>query len=229
MKPTKSQKAYLNYFNKWEGLSSLGLALIFLSVFFLAMRIAAFLSILSMIGLPGGLLLYLFGTVGRANENDMRAEIQHHAESMHFKEFEDVAQRSLRLRLPKEETIYAFDGFELRDGLMLKKMKNGSLCSSEYTCARVYMMTDAFYIKKHTFSFVSDEKSDTVHEIAFDRVEALTIERDSFSLSYQKNTYTAKTCFLVITHDGGNRFLLHIKDDIYAEELVEKLKKKYLH
>ena len=79
-------------------------------------------------------------TVGReVTVGEIMEEIKRRTEGIEFSEVEK--DHYFHKRVPAKEEIMDFAGFVLRDGLMLKKMKNGSVCSSEYRLVRAYLLT----------------------------------------------------------------------------------------
>ena len=86
-------------------------------------------------------------------------------------------------------------------------------------------LTDAYYIKCVTFSFVSDERREEIHEICFDQLEETSIERTSETVTVGKKNLLAKTCMLCLTYNGGQKVMLPVKDDIYAEEFAASFRK----
>lgn len=227
MKSEKNYKSYVNYFQKWENAGVVGLSAAIVGFLFLWIGMSFFTYVLAVILMTCGLVLFFYGSIGRAHENDLQNRIDRTVAAIKFKELEEDTRHFFR-RVPKTPEIREFGGYEMREGLLVKKQKNGSLCSSEYTCAKMLLLTDAFYIKTVTFSFVSDEKKKETLEIPFASLEDVTVERNKFPLPCGKNTYTAKTCHLCLLYDGGNRLCLPAKDDIYTDELADGLKRKLL-
>ena len=90
-------------------------------------------------------------------------------------------------------------------------------------------LTDAFYIKTSTFSFISNEKKKETYEILFDTLEDITVVRDRIDLTSGKNRFSAKTCHLCIHYDGGQLLSIPAKDDIYTDEFANDLKRKLLN
>ncbi len=86
-------------------------------------------------------------------------------------------------------------------------------------------LTDGFYVKVLHFSFISDEHEIVSYDIPFSSLESITAERKSFNLMKNQVPYPTKTCYLVLTYEGGKKVKLPAKDDIYLEEEIEKLKR----
>lgn len=227
MNNEKNYKSYVNYFQKWENAGITGLSLAAVGFLFLWLGMSFVSYILAIVLMVCGLALFFYGSIGRAHENDLQNQIDRTTEAIEFKELEEDTRRFFR-RVPKDLEVRVFVGYEMRQGLLIKKKKNGSLCSSEYTCAKMLFLTDAFYIKTVTFSFISDEKKKETFEIPFDTLEDVTVERDRFPLTVGKKQFTAKTCRLCLRYDGGKLLHLPANDDIYTDEFANNLKRKLL-
>ena len=223
-------KQYINYFKKWDGAAMLGSIMMVVGflILWLGLGWGYITYLLMMVGLFGGLAVFLYGSIGRKHEADFQAEVAHRAETITFRELEEDSH--FRRRVPKEKIEERiFEAFDLCDGLYVKAMKNAALCSSDYTYAKMLYLNDAFYIKTLAFSFISDKKELSVHEIYYDSLEDVTVERDRKTITTVNNKrFLAKTCFLCLTYDGGKQLRLPAKDDIYTDEFAETLKRKYI-
>lgn len=221
MKPNREQKNFINYFKKWEGMSTLGIILLVIGLLCLWLGMSLLSTILMLVLLPLGLLLFLYGSIGRASESDFKNAVDACMERIKFDEVEEEPR--FRRRHLKNPEIFSFSDYVMREGVMVKRRKSGHLCSSQYLCAKMLVLTDAFYLKTREFSFVSDEKESRDEEFYFAEIEKIEILRETRPISFGKVTHTAKTCELVITYGGGKKRALPVKDDIYAEEFAEKL------
>lgn len=228
MNEKNGYKQYINYFKKWDGAAMLGIIMMVVGFLFLWLGWSFTSYILMIIGLVGGLIVFLYGSIGRKHEADFQNEIAHHVEKLSFRELEEDPH--FRGRVPKEKIEErVFEAFDLHDGLYIKPMKNASLCSSDYTYAKMLFLNDAFYIKILSFSFVSDQKETATYDIYYETLEDVTVERDRKTVTTVNNKkFLAKTCFLCLTYDGGKQLLLPAKDDIYTDEFAENLKRKYI-
>lgn len=219
----KNYKANINYFKKWEGLKSLGLGMLivgFASIW-LAMGYLVYLGGIAL--LAAGVVLFLIGNINRSTEAEITAEIARRSEGIDFPEVE--TERHFNKRVPDKQEILEFSGFLFSDGLWFKKMKNGSVCSSEYFVAKMLLLTDAFYVKQRKFFLVSEQKEEETIEIPFDKAEDVTVLRESTTLSCGQKKFSVKTCHLVISYDGGKTLRLPAADDVYVDELAARLKK----
>ena len=228
MEENKGYKQYINYFKKWDGAAMLGMIMMVIGFLFLWLGWSFLSYILMIVGLVGGFVIFLYGSIGRKHEDDFKKEIEQRAESINFRELEEDSQ--FRSRVPKgniEERV--FEAFDLCDGLYIKPMKNAKLCSSDYTYAKMLFLNDAFYIKTLSFSFISDKKETATYDIPYDSLEDVTVERDRRTMTTLNNKkIMAKTCFLCMTYDGGKQLRLPANDDIYTDELAEAFKRKYI-
>ncbi len=219
----KNYKSNINYFKKWEGLKTLGLGMLIVGFACLWLARTYFMWIAGGAILTAGVIVFLLGNIGRSTEEEIVAEIKRRSEGIEFPEVEK--ERYFYTRVPAKPEILEFSGFVLSEGLLLKKMKNGSICSSEYRVGRVFLLTDAFYAKTRTFSLVSDVCEEETLEIPFASVEEVAVLRESKELPCGKRIFSVKPCHLVIVFDGGKKLYLPASDDVYVDELAERLKK----
>lgn len=221
----KNYKSNINYFKKWEGLKTLGLGLVIVGFggLWLGPAISFLFWIVGGPLLVVGVVLFLMGNIGRSTEAEITEEIKRRSEGIEFSEVEK--ERRFYTRIPHKQEILDFSGFTLSEGLLLKRMKNGSICSSEYRLARVFLLTDAFYVKTRTFSLVSDVCDGETLEIPFAAVEDVAVLRESKSLPCGRKVFEVKPCHLVIVFDGGKKLYLPASDDVYVDELAARLKK----
>ena len=218
----KNYKSNINYFKKWEGLKTLGLGMMIVG--FACLWLGwGWTYLIGALLMTAGITVFMIGNIGRSTEEEIVAEIKRRSEGIEFPEVEK--ERYFYTRVPAKPEILEFSGFVLSEGLLLKRMKNGSICSSEYRVGRVFLLTDAFYAKTRTFSLVSDVCEEETLEIPFASVEEVAVLRESKELPCGKRIFSVKPCHLVIVFDGGKKLYLPASDDVYVDELAERLKK----
>ena len=218
----KNYKANINYFMKWEGLKTLGLGMMIVG--FACLWLGwGWTYLIGAVLMTAGVAVFLVGNIGRSTEEEIKAEIARRSEGIEFSEVEK--DRRFYKRIPAKPEILEFSGFSMSEGLLLKKMKNGSICSSEYRVARVYLLTDAFYAKTKTFSLVSDACDEETLEIPFASVEDVVVLRESKSLPCGRKAFNVKPCHLAIVFDGAKRLFLPAVDDVYVDEIAARMKK----
>ena len=218
----KNFNSNINYFKKWEGMATFGLCTLVVGFASLWMGhgLTYFLGGALIIG---GFIVFILGNSGRSNENEIMEEIKRRTEGLEFSEVEK--DHHFHKRVPQKQEIMDFAGFILREGLMLKKMKNGSVCSSEYKTAKVYILKDAFYAKTKTISLISEEESNQTEEIFFNSVEDIRVEREKATLGFEKKQFSVSICNIVVQYDGGKSLVLPAKDDAYVDDTAAKMRK----
>jgi hypothetical protein len=219
----KNNKSNINYFKKWEGLKTLGLGMLIVGFVGVWMTFSYFVYLASIALLAAGVVLFLVGNIGRSTEADITQEIKRRSHGIEFPEVE--TEHRFHKRVPDKQEILDFSGFSFPEGALLKRMKNGSVCSSEYVAARMLLLTDAFYVKTREFSLISDAKEEKTEEILFADVKNVTVERESQTKVCGGKSFTVKLSRLVIEFGEGDKLCLPTADDVYVDQLAERLKK----
>ena len=215
-------KNYINYFKRSDSIASIGMGILAAGglMFLLGWWFFWLLFYIGVPMIPIGLVIYLYGTSGSADENDLKKIIKNNADAITFEDIKD--SHEYRQRLPKKPIEETFDGYTFSDNVLIKKAKSGAMVSSEYLCAKMLVLNDALYIRSRSFSFVADENHESEIEIPFSSIEKVEIERQIQNFQVDKKELVVKTCFFVITHEGIQTRLPR-KDDIYADELIVTL------
>lgn len=221
----KQNKKMVNYFKKWEGMGAFGIGLLGVGALITWLQISFTLHVISMFLIAIGAVAFLYGNIGRGTESQITDSIAQNIESIRFPELEEDPK--LRKRTPKEPQELTFEAFEMRNGLYFKKKKDASVISSEYTYIKMVVLSDAFYLKKRTFSFITDEKINETLDIPFDSIKDIEIIRNTLMVGHgDKPQHRVKTCHIAITYGDGQQILLPKKDDVYIDDFVLELKKK---
>ena len=227
MNNESTYKKFINYFTKWEGAAGTGTGLLLVSFLcmWLGWAYSFLLFILSFPCLIGGIGFFFYGNIGRVSGEEIQNVIDRTAQTITFPELEEDSH--LRKRTPKTYEDQLFQGYSMHQGVYVKKLKNASLCSSEYDVAKMVELNDAFYVKALRFSLISDEKELRIYDVPFASIEQIEVVRDRVSITSGKNRFLAKTCHIVFTYDGGKQMILPANDDIYTDEYVENLKRRF--
>ena len=221
-----TNKKMINYFKRWEGMNTLGVGLLGVGFLLLWVGMSYFTYTLSVISMLLGVVAFLYGNLGRGNATQIDDSIKQHWDSIRFPELEETP--ALRKRTPKEPEEITFEGYVMEEGLFFKKLKDASVISSKYTCIKIIVLNDALYLKKHTFSLVSDEKETQTLDIHFEDIHEIDIVRNAFEVGYdEKKRFAVKTCHVCIHFGDGQTLLLPKKDDAYVEDFAQELKKKF--
>ena len=215
-------KNFINYFKRSDGTATLGMGMLVggLILFWLGWSFYWLFFYIGIPLIPVGFALYLYGSTGRSDENELKKIIKDNTDAISFADIKEMSE--YRKRMAKNPTEELFGGYVFSDNVLMKKAKSGALVSSEHVVAKMLILTDALYIRSAAFSFIADEKHESEIEIPFSTIENVEIERQTESFQVGKKELIAKTCFLVITHKGVQTRLPR-KDDIYADELIVTL------
>lgn len=175
-----------------------------------------------MVGAPVGLILFFIGASGKVSDQDMDNYIENKMADLTI----DIdSDRHYQTKLLKHLKEYTAQGYIFNDGVMLKKRKDGSLRSSEFSRAKIRILSDRLYIVHRHISLISDEVVSNKYEIAYDSISSVTVERDSKRMIFNKNTFITKPCCLHITFDEAE-ISLPIADAITSDELVDVINRQ---
>ncbi len=215
-------KPFINYFKRSDATAPLGMGMLVGGVILLWLG-WSFYWLFFYFGvtmLPIGFGIYLYGTTGRSDENELNKIIKKNTDDISFADIKESSE--FRRRMSKNPTEETFGGYIFGDNVLMKKAKSSAMVSSEYVCAKMLILTDALYIRSCSFSFIADEKHESGLEIPFSSIEKVELERQTQTFQVDKKEFVVKTCFFVITHEGVQTRLPR-KDDIYADELIVTL------
>ena len=215
-------KHFINYFKRSDNIASTGMGLLVAGVilFFLGWYFFWLFFYIGIPMIPVGLALYIYGSSGSADENELKKIIKENTDAISFADIKESAE--FRKRMSKNPTEETFGGYVFNDNVLMKKAKSSAMVSSEYVLAKMLFLNDALFIRSSSFSFIADEKHESELEIPFSTIEKIEMERQTETFTVGKKALTVKTCFLVITHEG-HQTRLPRKDDIYADELIVTL------
>ena len=217
-----SFKNHVNYFKRSDTPKYIGMGLMIVGFLLLWLGWGYISYILMALFIPTGIVLFLVGSSGRADDGEIDAFIKRRTEGMEVDLEEDRNYNKRILRHLPPESI---ENYVYRDGLLLTKAKNASLRSSEYTKAMIYTLSDSLYIPVRTISLVEDRVENRLYEIPYALLEGVELAREQKTLTFGKRSFVAKICLLTLTYDGGTVLQLPIHDDVSADRLVEKILK----
>ena len=169
-----------------------------------------------------GLIIFLVGTFKRIS--DERIE-----RSMDFKlagqDIEIDCDRSYRLKLLENSKEIVIEGYRFHEGVMIKRLVSAELRTSEFSRSKIRILKDRIYILNREISLISDRIVNNVYEPTFDKIVSIEIVRDRMELTFDKKTYVAKPCLLVITTKDSVISLPCI-DAITTDEIPKKIMKR---
>ena len=213
-------KKNINYFTKTDLSKNIGIALMILGVLLLIFG-WSYLSFLMMsVSIPAGLVMFLIGSSCRAGEKDLDAAIERAISNPEPSE-EDAAKLK-RQALKKIPPILAC-GYELREGLMLKKDKSGTTRSSEYTKAYLMPLEDALYVSIRSVSLIDSNKRECSTQIPYRDIKQISLIQSEVEIPFQKKLFRVKDCRFSITYQTGGQLSVPIRDDIISEQFAADL------
>ncbi|MBO5204118.1 MAG: hypothetical protein J6B72_05865 [Clostridia bacterium] len=214
----KDHKHNINYFKRGDSLKSAGLGMAVVGLILLWMGWGYLSYILTCILLPTGLVLFFVGSTARSSDEDIDTDIKRLTEGLevHLEDDRRYAKRVLSHMEPQ-----VCEGYEYREGLMFTKARDGSVRSSEYTKAIIYMLSDGLYIVSRSFSLVSDEKRNSEVEIPYADISSVRIVRERASVAFGKKKFNARHARMVIEYGEGQVFSAPIHDDVNSDKRVE--------
>ena len=226
----KKQKGFLDnehYFTKNETLKWIGIILIVLAglCYFFGWGFVSY--IIMSIGLPLGAILCIVGSFGRSSESYIDEYIKRHIdEKMEMVPEEDkhFTKRQLKHIEPMD-----FRANVYRDGVMLRKGKNGTIRSSEYARTVVYPLDTAILVCFRKISVISDERLEDSIEIPYIDISEFKMLKESRTLSFNGKAFKVTATELYIEYGDGEVFSMpmqdNIKTDAYIEKINEQIKK----
>ena len=172
---------------------------------------------------PVGVVLFIIGSSGRSDEGTIDTCIETATEGI---EVDLCAETKYKNRFQKHIAPEVIEGYEYREGVMLRYSKSGSLRSSEYTKAIIYTLSDAIYINARTVSVVSEEVRELSAEIPFVSIDRFEIVSDEKRLEFMKKTFSTRAFRLLIEYGDGQSLSLPITSSINSDKLVERIAKQ---
>ena len=223
-KLSKQEKESINYFKKSDTLKYVGAGLLIagLLCFWLGFRLGIISYILAFVGAPTGFVLFLVGSSGRTNDADIDSVI---TQKMAGLVINIDNERHYQLKLLKHLKEVTIDGYRYHDDVMMKKLKDNSIRTSEFTRSIVKIMKDSLYIVSRDISLINDNVENHTYEIFYDAIKTVEIERDSKRVVFNNNTFLTKPCYLHIVFEE-TEIRLPIVDAITSDELVENIKRQ---
>ena len=215
-------KQNINYFKKSESTKLIGIGLVILGFVLFYFGWGWISYILMSLSIPVGVVLFIIGSSGRSDESVIETCIQNGTEGLELELEKDTKYKKRILKHISPETV---EGYEYNEGVMLKKSKSGSLQSSEYTKAIIYILSDAIYVNARTVSVVSEQVKNTTVEIPYGMITKFAVEQEEKSLTFMKKTFEVQPFRLVIEYGDGLSLSLPINNSINSDCFVEKINK----
>ncbi len=227
MKTTKNYTKNANYFKKSGTAGTVGVALLALSGVLAILGFGfffwnVFTYITMSFSLVAGLVLMLFGTLTRAGEKDLDAELEYLLRDMNADPERDLKAGS---RLLSNLPVEILEGYEYKQGVMLRKDKNGKLRSSQYTRAVLYPQEQRLTVRYRTVSFVSAQYAEKTLDIPYAELTSVKLCEEERRLTFGKQGFSLHAVMLELKW-GSNRLSLPAERNLQTEEFVEKMQRK---
>lgn len=220
----KKEKGFLeneHYFTKNETLKWIGIILIVLSgvCYFFGWGFVSY--IIMSIGLPLGAILCVIGSFGRSSESYIDEYIKRRIDE----KFEMVPEddRHFTKRQLKRIEPMDFRGMVYRDGVMLRRSKNGMVRSSEYGRTVIYPLDTAIFVCFRKISVVCDEHIEDAIEIPYTDIAEFKLLKESRTISFNEKPFKVTATELYIEYDGGKIFSMPMQDNIKTDAYIEKI------
>ena len=222
MKQGKEQRSNQNYFQQrdWVRYLGFGLLIVGAALFLWGWSYISYLLATAMI--PAGLAILLIESIRCSNDNDITEYIQNHLVAVEIDEVENKEFKQRRLKSPEPELC---EGYEYREGVMLRKGKKGPVHSSEYTKAIIYPLKDGICVSRHTVSLVSEKEIREITEIPYDVLHTLEVVKEDLKLTYGKNTFPIHATRLNIEYGEGNCISLPCTANVQTEDFITRVKR----
>lgn len=223
-KMSKQEKESINYFMKSDTLKFVGAGLLIggLLCLWLGFRLGIVGYILAILGTPTGFVLFLVGSSSRTNDADIDSVI---TQKMAGLVINIDNERHYQLKLLKHLKEVTIEGYRFHDKVLMKKLKDNSIRTSEFTRSIVKIMKDSLYIVSRDISLINDDVINNTYEIPYEAITVVEIERDSKRVVFNNNTFLTKPCYLHIVYNE-DEIRLPIVDAITSDELVSNIQRQ---
>lgn len=218
MKENKVYKQNAGYFTKGEWMKFVGFGLLALSVFLLFYGWGYLAYVLMSVSFIVGLALLLINSLSKASEDDIDVFIENKMRDLEAKE---LYEKTFIKRQSKRLAVYRAEGYELAEGLMLKKGKNESLRSTRYTGCVIYPLDTAILVCYRSISLLSDEVNEAEIEIPYSQITSFRAESELCKLSFGKKTFDARKTTLIIESEETAPIHLPINESTLTDALIE--------
>ena len=219
----KKTKNSINYFLKTDTLKFVGGGILIAGLFALWIGWGWIGYILAFIGTPTGLVLFFIGSGGRVTDADMDGHI---TSKMAGLEIDIDQNRSYHLKLLKHLKEITIEGYRYHDEVMIKKLKSGEIRTSEFTRSKIRILSDRLYIINREISLIYDDQvTDNLYELTYDSIKSLEIDRQQKTMTFNKNSYVIKPCYLKIT-TLTDTISLPCANALTSDELINTINKQ---
>ena len=218
----RQTKLSISYFTKTDTLKIVGAAILIASLASLVFRLGLVGYILAIIGTPTGVVLFILGSTSKASDADMDSDMETKLTGILIDIDND---RHYRLKLLKNQKDITIEGYRYTDGVMIKKLKDGGLRTSEFTRTKLRILSDRLYIVSRDISLIADEIQNHLYEISYDDIQKIEIFREEKRVVFNNNTFFTKPCHLVIS-TSDSQISFPIIDAVTSDDIVTNIQRQ---
>ncbi len=221
MKESKVFIKHRNYFKRGE-------LLLFVSVGAIVVSVVLFLFGYSWISyyqfffvLPAGIALLVFHSVTTAGEGDLDRYLTDRTQDLCAEWFEKNGRQKELLGTPAP--VYT-DGYEYREGALLRRDRKSHLRSTWYTKAILYPTEEALGIVSRTVSLVSEEIESLDMQIPYTEIRNIALVREKKRIAVGKKSVPTTAERLVIEYGELETLAVPMRDSVDTDTWIEKVR-----
>ena len=169
---------------------------------------------------PLGFALFLIGTLGRTSDSDMDNIVRHKTDKVELN-FDD--DKKLERRLAKHLPLHIVEGYEYKDGLMLKKAKSGILRSNEYYKTAIYTFDTELRIVVRKVDLINEAATTDTYIFPFTDITSISVNTEKLNLTYNRKKYMVHADHLSVKNGDESLLTVSLHSDILIEQYIEKL------
>ena len=216
----KPNKRHVRYFTKSDLLKNLGITMLAVGgiIFFVGRGVILYLTMVGL--LPGGLIVFLLGTIGRSTDADINSLIVQKTTDM-----EVDLQNNERVRKGMLKSIdkLTTEGYEFHADSLIKKAKTAEIRSTEYCRAILYPLKDCIYMVRVHIDLLTEEEEREVLEIPYESISNISTATETVDVNAGKKIYAVKSSHLVIDRVGEEALMLPIRESAVIDQFVDHI------
>lgn len=222
MSTVKNDQKKVNYFKQNGTTTVVGIAFLILGGILLVWGRSYIGYIIMCVSILGGLGCLLFGTLTRASEKDMDAELEHRLRELDVNPGRDLKMGSRLLAGVSPEVV---EGYEYKQGVMLRRDKNSKIRSSQYTRAVFYPQEQKLVVRYRMVSLISPQSAEKTLEIPYAAIDSIGLVQEERRLTFGKQNFTVTVETLDLKW-GTHRLSVPTRSNLRTEEFVQRLQKQ---
>lgn len=222
MEERQDHKRKQNFFKQSDAPRIVGLGLLLVGFILLFcsgyLDVKYVLVIFAWIAMPVGLVLFIVAGSVRTNEEDMDKHMEDQLLGLVISAAEEDKYRK---RLLPQKHPRVLEGYEYREGLMLRRDKVNTLRSSEFSRTLLYLLRDGFFLVTRTISLLDSEQREQRVEIRLEDICEVAIVEEQKHLTFENRQFDAKDVRLLFRYRDGSTYSVPVHRDMDLEDFVE--------